>query len=225
MKHTYIFGTLALAIATACSTQACNAQSLSNLTPSCAQQAQASLDTGATSGPGSWIAYFYDDASTNALRVEIADTAFSDLNAHGLNLLNDAADSTNRSHSPSARSAARKILNEDTAATSHTSLTPVSVNPDLNEPEFVCFSDACPQGTSCQAFVLTRTGSKLLKDLPNQKRLHRKILRWAQRTGVSKTEIQSLREIHANNLKLFKKTVDQLQGQTIYVSRGVMSKK
>jgi len=223
MKQSHSFRALTLAIAALCPIQACSAQSLSDLTPSCARQAQDSVATGATSGPGTWLAYFYDDKSPNALRVEIANTTFSDINTQGLELLSEASDANNRSYSASARGKAQKILTSDATARSYKTLAPIAESPDSTGTEYVCFSDVCPQGTTCQAINLTRSGNKLLKELPHQKRLHKRILRWAQEAGVSREKIAHLREIHGNNVKLFKKTVGQLQGQTIYVSRGVMS--
>jgi hypothetical protein len=198
---------------------------LSNLTPSCTKQAQDSIEVGASSGPGVWQLYFYDEESVHASKAEIATTAFSDMTVSGIELLLEAGFYKRRTFSASAIRKAERIMDEEKATVRYRTLTPVSANTKVDDPEFVCFSDTCPQGTTCQALDLTRTGNVFLKDLPNQARLYKKIIRWARGAGVSKAEVRNLRAKYAQNFKVFNLTVRELQGTTIYVSRGGATKK
>lgn len=220
MKVTYTYKALALFALTICVTRVCGAQiQSSNFTQSCSEQIDASVDRDA-----SWLTH-YDAQSPNALKVSVADRSFSELTMKGLELLSDANGARKSSFSPTARRRAERILREELTTSSYQTLVPLSFDDSiLNATEHFCISDTCLPFASCKAVNLTSNVRKMVKDLPNQARLYKKIIRWAGESRMSRSEIQALREVYTKNLRVFRNAAAELEGKTVYVENGFVLK-
>ena len=216
MKVTDIYRALALCALTICATHVCGAQIQSNnFTQSCSEQVDATVDRDA-----SWLTH-YDAQSPHALKISIADKAFSVLTTKGIELLSDSNGARKGFFSPAARRKARKILLEEHVTTSYQTLVPISLDWRIeNAIEHVCISDTCLPFSTCKTVDLTSNVRRMVNDLPNQARLYRKIIRWADESNVSPSEVRALRTIFAKNLRIFRSASAELKGKTVYVTNS-----